>query len=195
MSTAPTAEQDVIPGGTGELVETAAEHDVFPPFDATTYTSQLFWLAITFLLLYWVLAKYAIPRISDIISHRQGRIAVDLVMAEQAKRNSEAAKAGYEKALAEARARGFAIAESARGEAKAAADKERASTEASLAARLSDAEARIAGIKSQALAEVGNIAGEATQAIVKALVGADVARPEVDRAVSDAMAEGRSDVR
>jgi F-type H+-transporting ATPase subunit b len=195
MSTAPVAEQDVIPGGTGELVETAAEHDVFPPFDSTTFASQLLWLAITFLLLYWLMAKVAIPRIAGILAARQDRISGDLAAAERAKTDSETARAGYEKALAEARARGFAIAEAARTEAKADADKERASTEAGLAARLGEAEARIAGIKSQALAEVGNIAGEATQAIVKALVGADVARAEVDRAVSDAMAEGRSDVR
>lgn len=195
MATAPQLEQDVVPGGTGVVVETEAEHSVFPPFDSTTFASQLLWLAITFLLLYWLIAKVVIPRISGILTERAGRISGDVAAAEKAKADSEAARAGYEKALADARARGFAIAEGARNEAKAAADAERASIESGLAAKLAEAETRIAGIKSQALSEVGAIAGEATEAIVKALVGADVARPDVDRAVSEAMAGGRSDVR
>jgi F-type H+-transporting ATPase subunit b len=193
MSTAPV-ELEVVPGDPA-VVETAAEHAVFPPFDATTFASQLFWLAITFLLLYWVLAKFAIPRLSGIISDRAGRIAGDLASAEKAKADSEAARTGYEKALADARARGFTIAEEARTAAKAAADAERASTEKGLAARLAEAETRISGIKTQALSEVGNIAGEATGAIVKALSGIEVARAEVDRAVSDAMKGTSANVR
>ena len=193
MATAPQLEEDVIPGGTGVVVETEAEHKVFPPFDSTTFASQFLWLAITFVLLYWLVAKIAIPRIAGILAERQGRIAGDLQAAEQAKANSEAARLGYEKALADARASGFAIAETARNEAKAAADAERKGIEADLAAKLAEAEARIAGIKSEALSGVGAIAGEATEAIVKALVGADVTRSDVDQAVADSLSGGRAD--
>jgi F-type H+-transporting ATPase subunit b len=195
MATAPQLEQDVIPEGTGVIVETEAEHKSFPPFDASTFASQLLWLAITFLLLYWLVAKVAIPRIAGILAERQGRIAGDIGAAEQAKADSEAARQGYEKALADARANGFAIAEAARNDAKAAADAERKGIEAGLAAKLAEAETHIAGIKSQALSEVGAIAGEATEAIVKALVDADVARGDVDRAVREAMSGSAADVR
>jgi F-type H+-transporting ATPase subunit b len=194
MATAPvTEEHDVVPGGTGAVVETAAEHDVFPPFDVTTFSSQLFWLTVTFVLLYWVLAKVAIPRLSGIVEARAGKIAGDLEAAEQAQTTSEAAREAYEKALAEARGRGFAIAEEARNTAKAAADADRKGIETSLAAKLADAESRISGIKTQALAEVGTIANEAAEAIVKALGGTDVARPEVERAVADSLAGRRQD--
>ena len=193
MATAPQLEEDVIPGGTGVIVETEAEHDVFPPFDSTTFASQFLWLAITFVLLYWLVARIAIPRIAGILAERQGRISGDLQAAEEAKANSEAARLGYEKALAEARASGFAIAEAARNDAKAAADGERKGIEAGLAATLAEAEARIGGIKSQALSEVGAIAGEATEAIVKALINADVARGEVEKAVADSLSGGRAD--
>jgi F-type H+-transporting ATPase subunit b len=193
MATAPQLEEDVIPGGTGVIVETEAEHDVFPPFDSTTFASQFLWLAITFVLLYWLVAKIAIPRIAGILAERQGRISGDLQAAEQAKANSEAARLGYEKALADARASGFAIAEAARNDAKTAADAERKGIEANLAAKLAEAEARIAGIKSEALSGVGAIAGEATEAIVKALVGTDVTRSDVDQAVADSLSGGRAD--
>jgi len=193
MATAPQLEEDVIPGGTGVIVETEAEHKVFPPFDSTTFASQFLWLAITFVLLYWLVAKIAIPRIAGILAERQGRISGDLQAAEQAKANSEAARLGYEKALADARASGFAIAEAARNDAKTAADAERKGIEANLAAKLAEAEARIAGIKSEALSGVGVIAGEATEAIVKALVGTDVTRSDVDQAVADSLSGGRAD--
>jgi hypothetical protein len=104
MATAPQLEEDVIPGGTGIVVETEAEHKVFPPFDSTTFASQLVWLAITFAVLYWLMAKVAIPRIAGILAARQGRVAGDIGAAEQAKANSEAARLGNEKALADARA-------------------------------------------------------------------------------------------
>jgi len=192
MSSGAQIEQDVVPQGTGAVVETPAEREVFPPFDSTTFASQLLWLAITFVLLYWLMAKVAIPRIAGILAERRGRIAGDLEAAERMKADSEAAIAGYEKALAEARTRGFAIAEAARNESKAAADTERKGIEAGLAARLADAETRIAGIKSRALSEVGTIAGEATEAIVKTLVDADVTRKDIDDAVTSVMTAGGS---
>lgn len=170
----------------------ALEHaeTVFPPFDPATFASQLFWLAITFAILYWLMAKVAIPRIGGILTARAARIAADLETAEKAKADSDAAIAGYEKSLAAARVNANTIAESARNEAKAAAARERTVIEADTAKRLGEAEARIGEIKTRALADVGAIAGDAADAIVKALIGAEVARSEVDAAVGKAMAAG-----
>jgi F-type H+-transporting ATPase subunit b len=176
---------------TGTAVEhPAGEHDVFPPFDSSTFASQLVWLAITFAILYWVLAKIAIPRIGGILSDRAGRIAADIEKAQKAKADSEAAVAAYEKALAAARSNANTIAEAARNEAKEAADKERAATEAELAKKLAAAEQNIAGIKQRALSEVGGIASDTTAAIVKALIDADAPKADVDAAVAAAMKPG-----
>lgn len=165
----------------------AAAHAPFPPFDKSTFASQLLWLAITFVALYFLLARVAIPRIAGILADRSGRIANDIATAERAKADSEAALAAYEKALAAARTNAFAIAETARGQAKAAADAERTATESDLAGKLAAADARIGDIKTRALAEVGSIAADATTAIVKALIDADVGRPDVDAAVAGVM--------
>ncbi len=177
------------PAATGTLTEQPkpAEKAPFPPFDKSTFASQLLWLAITFVVLYVVLARLAIPRIGGILRDRSSRIAGDIASAEKAKADSEAALAAYEKALASARSNASSIAEGARSEAKAAADAERAATEAELAGKLAAAEARIADIKAKALSEVGAIAGEATTAIVKALIDADVGKSDVDAAVAGAM--------
>lgn len=185
MATEPLTEH-----GAAGVVETVAEHNVFPPFDPSTFTSQLFWLAITFVLLYWLMAKVAIPRIGGILSARWARIQADLATAEKAKADSEAAVAGYEKSLAAARANANAVAEGAREQAKAATAKERASIEADLAGKLAAAEARIGEIKSKALSEVNGIAGDAAAAIVEALSGAAAARADVDAAVAKVQAAG-----
>jgi F-type H+-transporting ATPase subunit b len=174
-------------GGEGMLVEQPAEHAVFPPFDSTTYASQFVWLVITFAALYYLMAKIAIPRIAGILADRRARIAGDLEAAEQARTRSEEAMAGDEKALASARANAGEIAEEARSAAKAAADTKRAGIEADLAGKLATAEARIDEIKARALSEVGAIAGEATDAIVKALIEVDAGKSEVDAAVAASM--------
>lgn len=182
--------EPIIPGeeiGPGTLVETPEEHRAFPPFDATTFASQLVWFAITFVALYFLLAKVAIPRIAGILDARRGKIEGDLLEAERLKERSESAIASYEKALADARANAFTIAEGSRNEAKAATDAQRASIEADLAKKLAAAETRIADIKSRALADVGTIATDTVEAVVRALVDADVGAKEVGDAVAAAM--------
>jgi F-type H+-transporting ATPase subunit b len=177
------------PGEAGTLVEQPAEHKVFPPFDTSTFPSQLLWFALTFVLLYYLMSKVALPRIAGILEDRRDRIASDLDLAERLKQDSEAALTGYEKSLAEARTRANAIAEGARDGAKQAASAKRAATEASLAEKLGVAEKRIGEIKSKALADVGEIATETAEQVVKALVDTDVTRGEVSLAVANAMAK------
>ena len=186
-------EEGPFTGEGGVIHETPAERAVFPPFDATTYASQLFWFAVVFILFYWVMAKVAVPRIAGILEARRNRIASDLAEAEAAKTRSEEAGVAYEKALSEARGRAFLIAEEGRNKAKAATDAQRAGIEADLAGKLAAAEARIATIKSQALAEVGSIAGDAAGAVVKALADVEATAKEVKDAVSSALAERNVD--
>jgi F-type H+-transporting ATPase subunit b len=175
--------------GEGTLAPPPDDHNVFPPFDAGTFPSQLLWLAITFGLFYYLMAKVALPRIAGILEDRRDRIATDLDMAERLKGESEDALTGYEKALAEARGKAFEIAEAARDAAKAAAEAETAETEAELHRKLEGAETRISEIKTRALAEVGTIAGEVTGAIVQALTETKTAAKEVEEAVAGAMAQ------
>ncbi len=177
------------PGEGGTLVEQPAEHKVFPPFDSTTFASQLLWFAITFVLLYYVMSKIALPRIAGILEDRRDRIASDLDLAERLKQDSKAALAGYEKSLAEARIRANAIAEGARDGAKQAAAAKRAATEANLANKLAAAEKRIGEIKSKALADVGEIASETAESVIRALVDSDLGKTEIADAVASVMAK------
>ena len=83
---------------------------VFPPLDHTTFVPQLVWLALTFGLLYVLLKRFALPRVSEVIEERRERIDRDLAKAEALKVETEQALATYERAIGEARARANALA-------------------------------------------------------------------------------------
>src|ERR1700722_3386331 len=113
-----------------------AGHPAFPPFQAEHFPSQLAWLAVSFVLLYVLMAKVALPRIGAIFADRSKRIGNDLKAAQGFKEQSDAAHAAYEKALADARARAQAIAAETRERQAAAADVTNKRLEAQLHERL-----------------------------------------------------------
>src|SRR5690606_6941621 len=161
-------------GETHEVIGAGGEEHVtgvFPPFDATTYPSQLLWLAITFAALYFVMKRVARPRIGEILEERRDRIEGDLAEAERLRQKTDQAIASYEAALAEARSNAHAIAEAARAENKAKLDAARTKVETNLAKKVTAAEDRIAETKTEALGHVGEIATETAQAIVAQLMG------------------------
>lgn len=160
----------------------------FPPFDGTTFASQLLWLVLSFGLLYLLMSRVALPRIGRILEERHDRIADDLEEAAKHKAESEAAQASYEKALAEARAKANSIAGDTRNRLAADSDANRKSLEADLSAKLATAEERIASTKTEALTHVRGIAVDATHAIVSTLIGTSPASSEVERAVDGALA-------
>lgn len=164
-------------------------HSTFPPFDPSTFGSQLFWLVILFGLLYLLMSRVALPRVGSIIEERDRRIATDLADASRMKQESDAAVAAHEQALAEARKNGHAIAQKARDAAKTEIAADRNRVEADLSGKLAKAEAEIAAVKQRALSDVDAIARDAVEAMVEALVGASVGKSEVAKAVEAAMAE------
>lgn len=157
----------------------------FPPFNAHTFASQLVWLAICFVLLYALMAKWALPRVAGVIENRQKRIAGDLAEAGKLKQQSDDALAAYEKALADARARAQAIANETREKQAAEAEAARKKVEDELTAKLAEAEKTIAATKGAAMANVRAIAQDAAGAIVQRLIGAQPS----DKTVADAVAD------
>ena len=171
----------------GETVHIEGEHSgSFPPFDSSTFPSQLLWLAITFGLFYLFLKKVVLPRIGGILEVRRDRIAQDLDTAARMKQEADAAVAAYEQELTEARNRANRIGQDARDAAKAEADAERRSVEAKLDEKLQKAEDRISSIRDSAMQDVGAIAEETAAAIVQRLVGGTPDRAAVAAAVGEA---------
>lgn len=165
-----------------------AQEKVFPPLDPTTFAPQLVWLAISFIALYMIMSRVALPRIASVIEERRDRIASDLDQAEQLKKETEEAIAAYEQALAEARAKAHGIAQETRDKLGAEVEAEQKVVEEKLAAKMADAEKRISASKDSALAHVSEIASDTAGAIVKELIGGRVTKAELDAAVSKSLA-------
>jgi F-type H+-transporting ATPase subunit b len=174
---------------TGVPQEGHGGHKVFPPFDHTTFASQLLWLVITFGVFFLLMQKVLVPRVGGILESRHQRLSQDIDEAARLKAEADAAVATYEGELAAARTKANAIGTAARESAKAKAEAERLAIEASLAEKLKAAEARIAGIKEKAFADVGTIAEETAAAVVDQLVGGTVAKTDVAAAVAAATAK------
>jgi len=162
-------------------------HGGFPPFQSENFASQLFWLAITFVLLYVLMAKLALPRVGSIIDARQKRIADDVAEASRLKTESDAAVATYEKALADARSRAQVIANETRERQQAQADERRKTLEKDLNAKLAEAEKTISATKQAAMSNVRTIAEDATRAIVERLIGEAPNESVVAAAVADVL--------
>jgi F-type H+-transporting ATPase subunit b len=172
----PTAHSEA-PGG----------HGGFPPFQKETFASQLVWLALTFVLLYVLMSKVALPRIAAILADRGKRVADDLAAAERLKEQSDTANAAYQKALADARARAQAIAGDTRQRQAAEAEETRKRLEAELRERLLTAEKSIDATRTAAMANVRTIAADAAGAIVERLIGQAPAERDVAAALTDVL--------
>jgi len=174
---APAGEEAQAPAAVGDLhTETAeAEHsgppEVFPPFDASTFGSQILWLAITFGALYVLMSKVALPRIGEILETRRDRIESDLAEAERLRQRTDKAIQSYEEALADARRRAHEIAAKTRDDIRADLDGKRGKVEADLGARLAAAEKSIQETKQAALANVEDIAADTATTLVSQLLG------------------------
>ncbi len=164
------------------------EHGSFPPFDSSTYPSQLLWLVLSFAVFYWVMSKVVLPRIGGILEDRRDRIAGDMAEASRLKQETDEAIEAYESALSDARQKAGSMANEARAKVKAETESARAAAEEQLSAKLSDAEQSISRIKAESLSHVGEIAAETTGELVKALIGGRApAKAEVAKAVDAAL--------
>lgn len=160
---------------------------VFPPFETSTFASQVLWLAIAFGLLYWLMSRLALPRVAGIIDARTSKIASDLKAAQVMKTESDAAVAAYEASLNQARARSHAIASETRDAVGAEAETTRKGLEAELSQRLASAEETINATKATALGSVRSIASDAASAIVEKLTGRAPEPGSVETAVDAAV--------
>jgi F-type H+-transporting ATPase subunit b len=165
-------------------------HSSFPPFDASTFPSQLVWFAIAFGFLYWFMSKRALPQLGAVIEGRKAQIARDLDDATSAHQRANAAAAAHERTLAEARAKAQSLAQAARDAAAADAQAKRKVLEDELAAKLAAAERQIEATRAQAMANVAEIARDAAGAIVERLAGRSADPAAVAAAVSQVAATG-----
>lgn len=74
-----------------------------PQLDVTTFPSQLFWLGVSFLVLYGILTYVALPKIGRVLDSREKTLEEKINAASLYREQAENLLAEYESALAQAR--------------------------------------------------------------------------------------------
>jgi F-type H+-transporting ATPase subunit b len=159
-----------------------------PQLNPESFPSQLFWLAVTFVVLYVLMACVGIPRLSGVIEARRRRREDDLARAADMQAEAEAANQAFQRSMAEARAQAQAVLKETSDRLAAEAAERQRALAAALAEQVDEAERRIAATKQQALAEVRGIAVDVGRSVVEKLTGAAPSDARVAAAVDRVLA-------
>ncbi len=142
-----------------------------PQLNFHDFAPQIVWLVITFVVLYLVMSKLAVPAISDTLDKRQGKIQGDLDAAEKASEDTRALVAAYEKRLADAREEARRL-QRERAEADSAAATAHLTELADkLNGRIDEAEKRIAGQRALVLEGLEDMAHDIAADVYSKLSG------------------------
>jgi F-type H+-transporting ATPase subunit b len=142
-----------------------------PQFDPAVWTPQIVWLAITFVVLYLLMAKIALPRVSEVLEDREVRINESLRKAELLKLRADDAIAAYEKTIADVRAKAAEEVRTAREQAAAESAERNARLSERLANEIAAAERRIDAAREAAIAGLRDVAVTASGAAFERLIG------------------------
>ena len=162
-------------------------YEGMPQLDPAFMPNLIFWLVVTMAVVYFILNRIALPRISGIIEDRRTAIANDLDSAADLKTKAEEAEAAYEQALKDARAEAQRIAAETKADIQADLDAAIAKADAEIAAKASESEARIKEIRASATASVQKVASDTAAEIIGAVSPVSGTAASVKSAITAAM--------
>lgn len=149
--------------------ELATAEAGMPQLDFTTFPNQIFWLLVTLVVIYFVLSKIALPRISTVLAERSGTIMNDISAAEELKLKAKEAEAAYNAALAEAKSEAQRISNETRASIQVELDAALAQADAQISAKAAESEKAIAEIRDGAIESVKDVAKDTAKEIVAKL--------------------------
>ena len=142
-----------------------------PQFDPSTYPSQIFWLLLTFGILYTVFSKKILPTLSNIIETRQNHIQGNLDTAEKLKNEAEASQAAYEALLNNSRIESTRLLTSADHAVKTRAEHQIKALNEKATREIEAVDARLATEKARAKMQMSTIAAEIASEAAARIVG------------------------
>ncbi len=170
----------------GEINLEAAEAGM-PQLDIAMYPNLIFWLVVSLLLLYFILTRVALPRISSVLAERSDAVSNDLEQAQLLKRRAEEAEAAYNAALAKARDEAHKIAADTKAEINRELSTLMAKADAEIAVKSAESEGRIAEIRDSAVKSVEEVASETAREIVAAFLPGGAGDVDVSAAIANRM--------
>jgi F-type H+-transporting ATPase subunit b len=154
------------------------------------FASQLFWLAITFGLIFVVVGLGMVPKIQGTVDARDARIAADLATAASARETADRLEAEHRAALDKSRSEAATVAAEAKAAAAHATEAKVKAADAAAGTRIEEAMRRIAEARVSAEAEVESVAAEAAAAMVARVSGLTIDEGAARAAVKQELVRG-----
>ncbi len=143
-----------------------------PQFDTSTFASQLFWLGVTFFLLYILMSRLALPRVQEVMEKRRHRIAQDLSKADAFSDQAEAARMEYERNYADSKEKAALIISETSISMRNSIEEKRKELDREYQDKVEQAVQTIAAKRGVIQGQLEQVAQDVTQTIITKLVGA-----------------------
>ena len=167
-----------------ETPQTEAASGGLPQFAFETFAGQIFWLVLTFGVMYFLLSRIILPKIDRGLTDRGTRIADDLDEASRMQQQAAQAEKDYEQAVADAKAKAHNISEATRKSVDAEITAEVEAAEADFAVKQTEADARIRKIKAAAMAKIDDVAVDTIGEIISKVAGVKTTAARIKTALA-----------
>ena len=156
-----------------------------PQLDFTTFIPQLFWLFLCLTVLYFVLSKIALPRISDVIEERNDTITDDLDEAKSLSLEAEKVVEDLKSKLEEARSISQKNLMDERQKNLEIISSKRKHFEENVSKEISSSEKEIKKNKIKALKEASSLAEDIAEEIINNLFVKKVSKKDLNKFSKD----------
>ena len=163
----------------------AAESGGMPQLNPKFWISQIFWLTITFGILYIVLSKLILPKISSNLETRKSQIVENIEAAEKQRKQSEKNITEYEKIVQDSKNEAKNYFKQARERLLKDINLKRDALDKELNLEIQKAESEIQELKNRAPEKINKIAVETSADLLNQLIGADVNNSSISAIVDD----------
>ena len=166
------------------LVE-SSESGGMPQLNPEFWFSQIFWLIITFGVLFIVLSKLILPKISANLEARKSQILENIGAAEKQKEASENKIKEYEKIILDSKNEAKNYFNQAREKILKNIDKKRKTLKNEINEEIKKAEKEIVDLKNKSPEKINKIVVETSSDLVKQLIGVEVNNSSISAIVED----------
>ena len=163
----------------------AAESGGMPQLNPEFWVSQIFWLTLTFGILYIILSKFILPKLSKNLELRKSHIQENIQVAEKQREDSEAKLKEYENIILKSKLEAKNIFKEKREKAIKDINSKRETLEKQIDEEIKKAEKEIIMLKKTAPEKINKIAIETSSEILKTLIGAEVNNSSISAIVND----------
>ncbi len=163
----------------------AAESGGMPQLNPEFWVSQIFWLIITFGILYIVLSKFILPKISSNLELRKSQIQENIETAEKQREMSEVKLKEYDEIILKSKLDAKNIFKNAREKIIKDINLKKETLDKQIDDEISNAEEEIKTLKKDATDKINKIAIETSSDLLKKLIGTEINNSSISAIVDD----------